>query len=101
MFRTGDVGVFDGDIAIHVGARPQFVPELVAQLFQWAASSDLHPVLKSAVIHYEIETIHPFADGNGRIGRLWQTLVLAKWNPLFAWIPMVSIPTLIEPPVPI
>jgi Fic family protein len=60
-------------------------------LFRWAEESDLHPVLKSAILHYEIETIHPFADGNGRMGRLWQTLLLAKWNPLFAWIPMESV----------
>jgi Fic family protein len=91
MFRSGDVGVFDGDVPIHIGARPQFVPQLIADLFDWARTTDLHPVLKSAILHYEIETIHPFADGNGRIGRLWQTLVLAKWNPIFAWIPMESV----------
>ncbi|MCL2820269.1 MAG: Uma2 family endonuclease [Oscillospiraceae bacterium] len=90
-FRAGDVGVFDGDKAIHLGARPQFVPKLVEELFSWAEVSDLHPVLKSAVLHYEIETIHPFEDGNGRIGRLWQTLVLAKWNEIFAWLPMESV----------
>ena len=90
-FRSGDVGVFDGSKAIHIGARPQFVPGLTEELFLWAKKSELHPVLKSAVVHYEIETIHPFEDGNGRIGRLWQTLILAKWNELFAWIPMESI----------
>ena len=90
-FRRGDVGVFDGDRAVHVGARPQFVPRLVAELFAWARESDLHPVLKSAILHYEIETIHPFADGNGRIGRMWQTLLLAKWNEIFAWVPMEAI----------
>jgi Fic family protein len=90
-FRSGDVGVFDGDVAVHIGARPQFVPELLADLFTWAKKSELHPVLKSAILHYEIETIHPFADGNGRMGRLWQTLLLAKWNSIFAWIPMESV----------
>ncbi len=90
-FRTGDVGVFDGDIAVHIGARPEFVPELMKDLFDWAKESDLHPVLKSAIVHYEIETIHPFADGNGRMGRLWQTLILAKWNEVFKWIPMESV----------
>ena len=60
-------------------------------LLGWARTSELHPVLKSAVLHYEIETIHPFADGNGRMGRLWQTLLLAKWNAIFAWIPMESV----------
>lgn len=91
QFRNGDVGVFDGDIVVHVGARPQFVHQLIADLFSWAKESKLHPVLKSAILHYEIETIHPFADGNGRIGRLWQTLLLAKWNSIFAWIPMESV----------
>jgi len=90
-FRRGDVGVFDGNVAVHIGARPQFVPQLTEDLFNWARESKLHPVLKSAVLHYEIETIHPFADGNGRIGRLWQTLLLAKWNEIFAWMPMESI----------
>ena len=90
-FRRGDVGVFDGDVAIHIGARPQFVPQLMEELFEWAKESGLHPVLKSAILHYEIETIHPFADGNGRMGRLWQTLLLAKWNEIFAWIPMESV----------
>ena len=60
-------------------------------MFGWAKESELHPVLKSAILHYEIETIHPFADGNGRMGRLWQTLLLAKWNDIFAWIPMESV----------
>lgn len=90
-FRSGDVGVFDGNAAIHIGARPLFVPQLMEDLFFWAKTSELHPVLKSAILHYEIETIHPFADGNGRMGRLWQTLLLAKWNPVFAWIPMESV----------
>lgn len=90
-FRSSDVGVFDGDVAVHIGACPQFVPQLIEDLFGWAKESDLHPVLKSAILHYEIETIHPFADGNGRIGRLWQTLLLVKWNSLFAWIPMESV----------
>ncbi|GMO32273.1 MAG: Fic family protein [Termitinemataceae bacterium] len=90
-FRSGDVGVFDGNKAVHIGARPQFVPQLMEELFGWAKASELHPVLKSAILHYEIETIHPFADGNGRMGRLWQTLLLAKWNAIFAWIPMESV----------
>lgn len=74
-----------------IGARPQFVAGLVAELFAWAKTSELHPVLKSAILHYEIEIIHPFADGNGRMARLWQTLVLTKWKPLFAWLPMESV----------
>lgn len=90
-FRSGNVGVFAGEKVVHIGARPQFVPQLMEDLFRWAEASQLHPVLKSAIVHYEIETIHPFEDGNGRMGRLWQTLLLAKWNTLFAWIPMESV----------
>jgi len=90
-FRGGDVAVYDGDKVIHIGASPQFVPSLIDELFLWAKESTLHAVLKSAILHYEIETIHPFADGNGRMGRLWQTLTLAKWNAVFAWIPMESV----------
>ena len=90
-FRSGDVGVFDGDVVVHVGARPQFVSELIEDLFAWAKESELHPVLKGAVLHCEIETIHPFADGNGRMGRLWQTLLLAKLKDVFQWIPMESV----------
>jgi Fic family protein len=90
-YRNGDVGVYDGDRVVHIGARPQFVPQLIEELLSWAKKSELHPVLKSAILHYEIEIIHPFADGNGRIGRLWQTLLLAKWNEIFAWTPMESV----------
>ncbi|MFT4298065.1 MAG: Fic family protein [Aeromicrobium sp.] len=90
-FRSGDVAVFDGETPIHTGARPQFVPGLIGDLFAWVRESDLHPVLLSAIVHCEIETIHPFADGNGRIGRLWQTLILARWNGVFASLPMESV----------
>ena len=90
-FRSSDVGVFNGGKVVHIGARPQYIPQLMEDLFVWAKKSELHPVLKSAILHYEIETIHPFADGNGRIGRLWQTLLLAKWKEIFCWIPMESI----------
>ena len=53
--------------------------------------SDLHMLIRSCVFHYELELIHPFADGNGRIGRLWHTLLLSRWNPIFAWLPVESI----------
>jgi Fic family protein len=64
------------------------VPVLVGDLLAWLAASDWHPLIVSCVAHYELELIHPFADGNGRLGRLWQTLILSRWNPLLAWLPI-------------
>ncbi|GFH40592.1 Fic family protein [Lactococcus insecticola] len=91
-FRTGDVGVFDqNNRLIHPGARPQFVPGLINSLFDWAKSTQDPALIVSAVVHFEIETIHPFADGNGRMGRLWQSLILSNWQPLFAWLPVETI----------
>jgi Fic family protein len=60
-------------------------------LLIWAEESSIHQLIKSSVIHFEIEFIHPFSDGNGRIGRLWQTLVLADWHEIFAWVPIETI----------
>jgi len=92
QFRQKDVGIFDNEgKVVHMGARPQFVEALVEELFQWGATSQVHPLIKSCVIHYEIEMIHPFEDGNGRLGRLWQNVVLSQWNPIFAWLPMETL----------
>ena len=91
-FRSGPVGVVDKQGRIlHFGTLPDFVPKLVTELLEWTAESDVHMLIKSCVFHYEFELIHPFADGNGRIGRLWHTLLLTKWKPLFAWLPIESI----------
>ncbi|MEG1495316.1 MAG: Fic family protein [Bacilli bacterium] len=84
-FRNGDVGVFDGKQVIHMGARPEYVSKLIEDLFNWAKESGLNPLIKSSVIHFEIEFIHPFNDGNGRIGRLWQSLILCKYNSIFEY----------------
>ena len=92
MFRTRPVGVVDQEGHIlHFGTLPQYVPDLVIELLDWTKHSDLHMLIRSCVFHYELELIHPFADGNGRIGRLWHTLLLSKWNPVFAWLPVESI----------
>jgi len=90
-FRTTGVGVFSGDTVVHMAPPASLVPELISNLFAWAKSSDVHPLIKSCVFHFELEFIHPFIDGNGRMGRLWQTLILSKWEPLFAWIPIESL----------
>lgn len=92
VFRSKPVGVVDsqGNI-LHFGTLPRYVPDLIADLLEWVNNSELPMLIKSCVFHYEFEVIHPFADGNGRIGRLWHTLLLSKWNPMFAWVPVESI----------
>lgn len=91
-FRTKPVGVVDskGNI-LHFGTLPDFVPKLVTELLDWVKNDSMHILIKSCVFHYEFELIHPFSDGNGRIGRLWHTLLLSTWNPMFAWLPIESI----------
>ena len=88
QFRSGNVGVYHGDRLIHAGTPAHYVPDLIRQLFLWLQKSKYHPLIKSCVFHYEFEFIHPFADGNGRTGRLWQSLLLQKWQPVFAWLPI-------------
>ncbi len=87
-FRSGGVGVFEGEVLIHMAPPAKFVPEHIHNLFAWYGQSELHPLIKSAVFHYEFEFIHPFSDGNGRLGRMWHSLLLGKWKELFFWLPM-------------
>jgi Fic family protein len=92
VFRSKPVGVVDQEgHVLHFGTLPQYVPDLVIELLDWVKNSDVHMLIRSCVFHYELELIHPFADGNGRVGRLWHTLLLSKWNPAFAWLPVESI----------
>ena len=92
VFRSKPVGVVDQEgRVLHFGTLPQYVPDLVMELLDWVKNSDVHMLIRSCVFHYEFELIHPFADGNGRVGRLWHTLLLSKWNPAFAWLPVESI----------
>ena len=87
-FRSGGVGIFDGEVLIHMAPPAEFVPNHIKNLFAWYQHSELHPFIKSAVFHYEFEFIHTFADGNGRMGRMWHSLLLGKWKELFFWLPM-------------
>ena len=87
-FRSGNVGVFDGDVVVHMAPPASFVPTQIKNLFNWYKTSETHPLIKSAVFHYEFEFIHPFADGNGRMGRMWHSLLLGNWNEIFFWLPI-------------
>jgi Fic family protein len=91
VYRSGGVGVMAGSRVIHTAPPAGRVPALMGDLFHWLAASNAHPLISSSVFHYEFEFIHPFADGNGRMGRLWQSLILARWNPLFTDIPVESL----------
>lgn len=92
VFRSGDVGVFDGDgRIIHTAPPAKMVKGLIEQLFVWLKNADIQMLIKSCVFHYEFEFIHPFNDGNGRTGRLWQTALLASWKPIFKYIPIESV----------
>ena len=90
-YRRGSVGVMAGGEVIHLAPPADRVPALMIDLFRWLAASEEHPLITSSVFHYEFEFIHPFADGNGRMGRLWQSLILTRWKPLFADVPVESL----------
>ena len=91
MYRNHGEGVFDGTKVIFVAPPHELVPTLMKDLFTWVKQDDETPLLiKSCVFHYEFVFIHPFGDGNGRIARLWQNLLLSKWNPIFEYIPVES-----------
>ena len=90
-YRHGRVAVMGPDGIQHVGPPAARVPSLMAELLAWLRDTDEHPLIASSVFHYEFEFIHPFEDGNGRMGRLWQTLILTRWRTLFAHVPVESL----------
>jgi Fic family protein len=91
VYRSRGVRVAAGGVTIHVAPPPDQVPVLISQLLEWVESAALPQVVKSCIFHYEFEFIHPFSDGNGRMGRLWQTLLLYQDNPVFGWLPVETI----------
>lgn len=91
QYRHGGVGVMSGDRVVHMAPPANQINRLMIDLLNWLNDSEEYPLIKSSVFHYEFEFIHPFADGNGRMGRLWQTLILSRWNPIFANIPVESL----------
>ena len=92
IFRQGEEGVFNGDECIFMAPPARFVPQLMDDLFNWMkeAQNNVHPLILSCVFHYEFVFIHPFSDGNGRMARLWHTAILAKWKPVFEYVPIES-----------
>ena len=88
QFRHGGVGVFSGKEAVHIAPPADRVSGLMAEMFEWLKNAEDHLLIRSCVFHYEFEFIHPFTDGNGRIGRLWQSLILSKLNPVFQHLPV-------------
>jgi len=91
QFRTQGVGIYRGDRLVHMAPPADRVPHLIENLFSWLKTTDIHPLVVSTVVHYEIEFIHPFSDGNGRMGRLWQTLILSQWNSNLAYLPVENV----------
>ena len=92
FFRTGEEGVFNGDKCVFMAPPAKLVSGLMDELFSWMnrVRGSVHPLILSAVFHYEFVFIHPFADGNGRMARLWHTAILSKWKPIFEYIPLES-----------
>lgn len=91
QFRRAGVGIYRGDKLVHMAPPPSRVAQLIEDLLAWLGDSDWHPLIISCVFHYEFEFIHPFADGNGRMGRLWQTLILSQWRPVLAYLPVEAV----------
>lgn len=91
-FRKGNEGVFDGDKCIFMAPKPEFVDSLMNQLFNWMKKSkeEVHPLILSSIFHYEFVFIHPFSDGNGRMARLWQNILLSQWKEIFEYVPIES-----------
>jgi Fic family protein len=89
-YRSGGIGVFAGEQVVHIAPQAKMIPQLMDNLFRWLSQTEAHPLIKSAIFHYELVFVHPFGDDNGRMARLWQTLILSEWREVFAWLPAES-----------
>lgn len=90
-WRISGVGIYRGEQLVHMAPPANQVPRLMGQLLDWLANTEAHPLIASCALHYELEFIHPFSDGNGRMGRLWQTVILSRWQPVMAYLPVETV----------
>ncbi len=91
QLRLGNVGIYKGEKVVHAAPPAKFIKGHLDDLLAWLKNSEEQALITSSIFHYEFEFIHPFNDGNGRMGRLWQTLILSKWKPFFAYLPVETI----------
>ncbi len=91
QLRRGGAGIYQGKRLVHMAPPASQLPRLMQNLLRWLETTDAHPLIASAAFHYEFEFIHPFSDGNGRMGRLWQTLILSRWQPMLAYLPVETV----------
>jgi len=90
-WRAGNVGIVKGSKVSHMAPRADRVRYLMDELFEFLKEEDTHPLIRGCVFHYELEFIHPFQDGNGRMGRFWHSLLLSQYHPVFEFIPVESL----------
>jgi Fic family protein len=91
QLRRGGVGIYRENRLIHMAPPASQLSRLLKDLLTWLADSEAHPLIASCAFHYEFEFIHPFSDGNGRMGRLWQRLILSRWQPMLAYLPVETV----------
>lgn len=91
LLRSGGTGIYQGKQLVHMAPPASQLPRLMDNLLDWLTNTEAHPLIASAAFHYEFEFIHPFSDGNGRMGRLWQTLILSHWQPVLAYLPVETV----------
>lgn len=91
FYRSGSAGIMRGKEIVHLAPPAVNIPALMNDLFGWLRKTKEHPLVAGSVFHYELEFIHPFSDGNGRMGRLWQTLILSRWKPILAYLPVETV----------